>query len=135
MRLFFSMKGVMRVFSDLQVHFLNVIINIIVFSVKMSYGMFVGMSKNFGVFGYAFLWIWKSLVKTVPDFPISLFFKSTIKKRSERKKFWLNSWGVRIGKCEVLNLPAIGVVERLTLIFCHLSMCDHNIADASFSMW
>ena len=70
----------MRVFSDLQVHFLNVIINTIVFSVKMGYGMFVGMSKNFWVCGYAFLWIWKSLVKTVPDFPISLFLKSTIRK-------------------------------------------------------
>ena len=95
----------MRVVSDLQVYFFNVIINIIVYSVKKGYGMLVGMSKNFGVCEYAFLWIWKSQVKTVSDFPTSLFFKSTIKK-----KFWLNSWGVGIGKCEVLTLPAIGVV-------------------------
>ena len=37
--------------------------------------MFVGMSKKFGVCGYAFLLIWKSRVKRAPDDPISYFLQ------------------------------------------------------------
>ena len=36
--------------------------------------VFVGMSKKFGVCGYAFLLIWKSWVKRAPDYPISHFY-------------------------------------------------------------
>ena len=61
--------GIFRFVSTL----FNVIINIIIFSVKRGYGMFVGMSKKIEICRYAFLWIWKSWVKTVPDFPISHF--------------------------------------------------------------
>ena len=35
--------------------------------------MFGGMGKKFGVCRHAFLWIWKSRVKSVPDYPISHF--------------------------------------------------------------
>ena len=50
------------------------IINVIIFSVKRGHGDVCGYEKKIlGICGYAFLWIGKSRLKNVLDYPISHF--------------------------------------------------------------
>ena len=49
--------------------------------------MFGGMGKKFGVYRYAFLWIWNSRVKSVPDYAIS-YFSLRVWINQSSKYFW-----------------------------------------------